>query len=142
MVLSVEADFTALPIDPPAGQDASAGSNIIFGVPRVASQHEQFKELAAEVLIGCIARRVVAIEKVQHRTIGQEFANEISHVAERRSANRVVLPVPEEVGRLFAIGREVVVPEPHHPLVEPRFGRHHANHPFARELIPFGVIIE
>src|SRR4029450_9976190 len=131
----------------PSGEDARAGVDVRFG-ERVDAHGEEVHQLTREVLLRFALHVGPAVEPYEHRRVLRHSDEEIPEVAERELTKKLDLAlhlirifarlcshVPrafvgaERTGDLAVRGREVVVPEQRHLLLERTTGVDHSKEP-------------
>ena len=137
----------ARPLQVPAAEDARGRVHVRLRVIAHADR-EQFHDLAAEVLLGRRLRVRPTVEPHQHRRVPGDVDQDVAEVAERVFAQHLDLAahltgilrrlggqIPRRFRRsqhprnLVVAGREMVVPEERHLLLQRTTAVHHAEQP-------------
>ena len=117
-----------------AGERARGLLDVLLFVVTLA-EGEELHHLAREILVGCAAPVLRAVEVDHHRRVARDRAQQRGEAAQRVLAQRHVLPVHQARDAHLGLRRdEVVVPEEGHPLGERRRRDDHLPHPPGAQL--------
>ena len=134
MALGHQRWLAAGPNDP-AGQCPGTAAHVVFGIPVAVPEREELHELPRQVLVGRLGGVGLSVQPMHHRGVGQHRVGQRTEIAQRQTAQFMVLRRhvrrdPHFLGR----GGKVVVPQQRQLLMNRLMDRYHAAQPPMRQL--------